>query len=145
MTINPTSRNNLAWMLDGLVEIPHVVYAIVLSTDGLIIQKSTRLPMDTAEVIAAGACSLYSLVRGVGQHFESGPVQQAIIEYGDRTLLVAEAGKNARLAVVCEQSVDMGTVGYEMSRLVTRIGEFLGTEARSAALAMNQTGKTHDG
>ena len=43
---------------------------------------------------------------------------------------MAAAGQNARLAVLCNHAVDMGTVAYEMSRLVTRIGQYLGTEAR---------------
>jgi predicted regulator of Ras-like GTPase activity (Roadblock/LC7/MglB family) len=146
VTTNSTSRNNLAWLLDGLVEVPHVRCAVVLSTDGLIIQKSTQLPQDMADVIAAAACSLHSLARGAGQHFDSGPVQQVIVEYGDKTLFVAEAGHNARLAVVCEQAVDMGTVAYEMSRLVARIGEFLGTGDRGPALSANgQSGVGHDG
>ncbi|WP_233604298.1 roadblock/LC7 domain-containing protein [Micromonospora sp. HM5-17] len=134
---NSKSQNDLTWMLDGLVEIPDVVYAVVLSTDGLVIQKSTALPRDEAELLAAGASSLHSVAAGMGRRFESGPVQQVIIEYEGQTLFVAAAGKNARLAVLCQQSVDMGTVAYEMSRLVTRIGEYLGSEVRSAATTAN--------
>ncbi|MGI5211747.1 roadblock/LC7 domain-containing protein [Plantactinospora sp. CA-290183] len=134
---NPTPRNDLTWMLDGLVEVPDVVYAVVLSTDGLIIQKSTSLAQDAAELLAAGASSLHSVAAGMGRRFDSGPVQQVIIEYQGQTLFVAAAGQNARLAVLCEQSVDMGTVAYEMSRLVARIGEYLGSEARPSAATSN--------
>lgn len=123
-------QNDLTWILDDLVEVPDVVYAVVLSTDGLIVQKSTSLPQDAGELLAAGASSLHSIAAGMGRRFDSGPVQQVIIEYEGRTLFVAAAGQNARLAVLCEQSVDMGTVAYEMSRLVTRIGDYLGSEAR---------------
>jgi predicted regulator of Ras-like GTPase activity (Roadblock/LC7/MglB family) len=140
------AQNDLAWMLDDLVQVTHVVCAVVLSTDGLIVQKSTSLPQDPADVLAAGASSLYSVAAGTGRRFDTGRVQQAIIEYQDRTLFVAAAGQNARLAVLCEQAVDMGTVAYEMSRLVTRIGEYLGTQARPAALTGNsQPGTGHDG
>lgn len=130
---NSTSHNDLAWMLDDLVEVPHVVSAVVLSTDGLIVQRSTSMLQDAAEILAAGASSLYSVAAGTGRRFESGPVQQVVIEYLDQTLFVAAAGQNARLAVLCEQAVDMGTVAYEMGRLVTRIGEYLGTKARTVA------------
>ncbi|MDG4786076.1 roadblock/LC7 domain-containing protein [Micromonospora sp. WMMD1102] len=134
---NSTSGNDLTWMLDELVEVPDVVYAVVLSTDGLIVQKSTSLTQDAAELLAAGASSLHSVAAGMGRRFESGQVQQVIIEYDGRTLFVAAAGQNARLAVLCEQTVDMGTVAYEMSRLVTRIGEHLGAEVRRTASAAN--------
>jgi len=132
---DPTTPTDLPWMLDDLVEVPHVVSVVVLSTDGLIIQKSSLMPQDLAEILAAGASSMYSVAAGTGRRFKSGPVHQVIIEYGDRTMFIAAAGQNARLAVLCEQDVDMGLVAYEVSRLVTRIGDYLGTGARSAALA----------
>lgn len=128
-----TSHSDLTWMLDEIVAVPHVLFAVVLSTDGLIIQKSTSLPQDAAEILAAGASSLYSLAAGTGRRFSSGPVQQVMTEYRDQTLFVAAAGQNGRLAVLCDQAVDMGTVAYEMSRLVTRIGQYLGSEPRADA------------
>jgi len=129
--MDTSSPSDLAWMLDELVAVPNVVYAVVLSTDGLIIQRSTALPQDAAEVLAAGSSSLYSLAAGTGHRFGSGPVQQVMVEYGEQTLFLAAAGQNARLAVLCEAAVDMGTVAYEMSRLVARIGAFLGTQPRA--------------
>jgi predicted regulator of Ras-like GTPase activity (Roadblock/LC7/MglB family) len=128
-----TSHNDLTWMLDELEAVPNVLYAVVLSTDGLIIQKSRSLPQDAAEVLAAGASSLYSLAAGTGRRFNGGPVQQVMTEYRDQTLFVAAAGQNGRLAVLCDQAVEMGTVAYEMSRLVTRIGQYLGAEPRGDA------------
>src|SRR5689334_17364231 len=121
-------------MLDGLVEVPHVAYAVVVSTDGLIVQKSTSLPQETAEIVAAASSSLYSVAAGTGRRIGSGLVDQIVIEYQHHIMFLTAAGQNARLAVLCEPSVDMGTVAYEVRRLVTRIGEYLGTEARSAAL-----------
>lgn len=125
-------QNDLAWMLDGLVEIPNVAYAVVLSTDGLIVQKSTSLSQDVGEVLAAAASSMYSVAAGTGRRFDSGRVQRVVIEYQDRIMLIAGAGPNARLAVLCDEAVDLGTIAYEMSRLVTRIGEYLGTTERPA-------------
>jgi predicted regulator of Ras-like GTPase activity (Roadblock/LC7/MglB family) len=125
-------QNDLAWMLDGLVEIPNVVYAVVLSADGLIVQKSTSLSQEVGEVLAAAASSMYSVAAGTGRRFDSGRVQRVVIEYQDRTLLIAAAGPNARLAVLCDEAIDLGTIAYEMSRLVIRIGEYLGTAERPA-------------
>jgi predicted regulator of Ras-like GTPase activity (Roadblock/LC7/MglB family) len=131
------ARSDLTWTLDELGKVPNVLHAIVLSADGLIIQKSTLLSRDDAEPLAAAAASLYSLAAGIGRRFDSGPVQQMITEYHDQTLFIAAAGHNARLAVVCDQAVDMGTVAYEMSRLVTRIGQYLGSDARAGAQTPN--------
>ncbi|GIM93167.1 roadblock/LC7 domain-containing protein [Paractinoplanes toevensis] len=131
----PMPPTNLPWMLDDLVEVPHVVSTVLFSTDGLIIQKSSFMSQDLAEILSAGASSMYSLAAGAGRRFGSGAVQQVVIEYDGNTLFLVSAGQNARLAVLCQRDIDMGMVAYEVSRLVIRIGEFLGTEARSRALA----------
>jgi len=127
----PTLPNDLPWMLDDLVEVPHVVSAVVLSTDGMVIQKSSFMSQDLSEVLAAAASSMYSLAAGTGRRFGTGPVLQVVIEFAGNTLFLAAAGQNARLAVLCHQDVDMGMVAYEVSRMVTRIGAHLGTGARS--------------
>jgi predicted regulator of Ras-like GTPase activity (Roadblock/LC7/MglB family) len=129
---NSTSSIELPWMLDELAELPHVISVVVLSTDGLIVQKSTSMAQELAEILAAGASSMYSVAAGTGRRFASGPVQQVVIEFDEHTLFIAAAGQNARLAVLCDQDVDMGMVAYEVSRLVTRIGDYLGAPTRSA-------------
>ncbi|MEV6632439.1 roadblock/LC7 domain-containing protein [Actinoplanes sp. NPDC051470] len=135
--MDSTSHNDLTWMLDELAAFPSVLNAAVLSTDGLIIQRSTSLPQDAADLMAAAASSLYSVAAGTGRRFKSGPVHQVVIEYEDHTLFIAAAGENARLAVLCGEDVDMGAIAYEMGRLVTRIGQYLGAEARAKAAAGN--------
>lgn len=133
--MDSTLRSDLSWMLDELVQVPSVLHAVVVSADGLVIQRSRSLPQDTADTLAAGASSLYSVAAGIGKRFDSGPVQQIMTDYQGRVLFVTSAGRNARLAVLADQSVDMQTVGYEMTRLVTRIGQYLSSDARGAAPA----------
>jgi predicted regulator of Ras-like GTPase activity (Roadblock/LC7/MglB family) len=129
-----TPHHDLTWMLDELTAVDQVLHALVLSTDGLVVQKSASLAQDAAELLAAAASSLYSVGAGVGRRFGSGPVDQIVIEFSDRTLFIASAGENARLAVLGDQDVDMGTVAYEMGRLVTRIGVYLGAGRRDGVV-----------
>ncbi|MFI7598154.1 roadblock/LC7 domain-containing protein [Actinoplanes sp. NPDC049681] len=131
--MEPTAHNDLTWMLDELTAVDQVLHALVLSTDGLVVQKSRSLAQDAAELLAAAASSLYSVGAGVGRRFDGGPVDQIVVEFHDRTLFIASAGENARLAVIGDQEVDMGTVAYEMGRLVTRIGQYLGAQRRTTA------------
>ncbi|MFY1673872.1 roadblock/LC7 domain-containing protein [Plantactinospora sp. WMMB334] len=139
-----TERPDLAWMLKDLLSVPGVVHALVLSADGLPMQPSLSLAQDDADLLAAGASSLHSVAAGIGRKFASGPVRQAVIEYDEHTLFVADAGPNARLAVVSNQSVDMGTVAFEMSRLVVAVGENLGTRARTGRTQAASLGTGHD-
>jgi predicted regulator of Ras-like GTPase activity (Roadblock/LC7/MglB family) len=129
-----TPHHDLTWMLDELTAVDQVLHALVLSTDGLVVQKSASLAQDAAELLAAAASSLYSVGAGVGRRVGRGPVDQIVIEFSDRTLFIASAGENARLAVLGDQDVDMGTVAYEMGRLVTRIGVYLGAGRRDGVV-----------
>jgi predicted regulator of Ras-like GTPase activity (Roadblock/LC7/MglB family) len=132
-----SGTHGLTWMLDELAKTPNVLHAAVLSSDGLILDKSTLLPRDDADTLAAAVSSLYSVVAAAGRHFGSGPVQHVMAEFQRHTLIVAAAGHNARLAVLCDHAVDMGAIAYEMSRLVTRIGQYLGSDPRAGVPTPN--------
>jgi predicted regulator of Ras-like GTPase activity (Roadblock/LC7/MglB family) len=138
MDLTPHSeRDVLTSMLDELAAVPSVVYAAVLSTDGLLLQKSSKLTRDDADRLAASASGMYSLALAAGRDFGSGPVQHIMIEYLNRTLFVAAAGRNGRLAVLCDAEVELGTVAYEIGRLVDRLRPHLGAEARSGVPTPN--------
>jgi predicted regulator of Ras-like GTPase activity (Roadblock/LC7/MglB family) len=116
-------------MLDELAAFPGVLHTAVLSADGLIMQKSTSLSKDAADLLAAAASSLCSVATGTGRRFASGPVQQVVIEFQEQTLFIAAAGDGARLAVLCGDDIDMDAIAYEMGRLATRLERHLGATA----------------
>jgi predicted regulator of Ras-like GTPase activity (Roadblock/LC7/MglB family) len=124
---------NVDWMLDGLVGATGAKYAVVLSTDGLVIQKSAAIGKDEADALAALASSLSSVTTAVSDRFSGGPVRQTFVEMADQYLVLTGAGTNARLAVIAGGDVDLGLVGYEMNRLVKKVGQHLGTAVRNPA------------
>jgi predicted regulator of Ras-like GTPase activity (Roadblock/LC7/MglB family) len=135
MTMNPPVQD-LSWLLDEFEANPGVLHAMVLSADGLKIQKSSSLSEHDSEVLSASASALYSLAGGSGERFHSGPVGQVLIEYNGEqghVLLIVGAGKNARLAVLCDQTADLGSMGYAMARLVRQVGQIMGTQPRVPA------------
>jgi predicted regulator of Ras-like GTPase activity (Roadblock/LC7/MglB family) len=122
-------------MLDDLVGATGAKYAVVLSTDGLVIQKSANIGKDEADALAALASSLSSVTGAVSDRFGSGPVRQTFVEMAKQYLVLTAAGDNARLAVIADGEVDLGLVGYEMNRLVKKVGQHLGTAVRNPAAA----------
>jgi uncharacterized protein len=132
---NTTSRTmNLAWLLDDLVErVPPIQQSIVLSADGLLMATSKGLGRDDAEHLAAVSSGFQSLARGAGRHFQGGPVRQTIVEMESKFLFVTAAGQGACLAVLAEQGCDIGVVAYEMTMLVTRVGQYLTSPPRTEA------------
>ncbi len=124
----------LDWLLDDLVRrVGPIGRAVILSADGLTLGASSTLARDDAEHLAALAAGFQSLARGAGRHFGGGQVRQTIIEMESGFLLVAAAGHGTCLAVLAEQSADLGLVGYEMAVLVRRFDEHLGVSPRTSA------------
>ncbi|GAA0981676.1 roadblock/LC7 domain-containing protein [Acrocarpospora macrocephala] len=129
-----TASADLAWLLDDLVgRVREARHCIVLSTDGLLMASSRGLAVEDAEHLSAVAAGVQSLARGISERFEGGTVRQTIIEMKSAYLLVTVAGQGACLAVFCEESADIGLVAYEMAMLVTRVGQYLTSPARTVA------------
>jgi predicted regulator of Ras-like GTPase activity (Roadblock/LC7/MglB family) len=55
-------------------------------------------------------------------------------------LFVTAAGKNTCLALLAEEDANMGMIGYEMNRLVKRIGQYLSSDERSAPVVATDGG-----
>jgi predicted regulator of Ras-like GTPase activity (Roadblock/LC7/MglB family) len=123
----------LDWLLDDLVAgVAKVTKAVILSRDGLAIGASHGLTREDSEYLCAAAAGLQSLARGTGEQFGAGTVRQIIIEMESAFLFVMAAGEGSCLAALAEQGADVGLVAYEMTRLVSRVGEHLAVGRRPA-------------
>ncbi|TQN32733.1 putative regulator of Ras-like GTPase activity (Roadblock/LC7/MglB family) [Haloactinospora alba] len=125
------AAKDLNWLLDELVErAAGATYAIVLSADGLLIGRSNELNAEDAEHLSAVASAFQSLARGTGKQFNGGKVLQTVVEMERAYLFVTGAGNGACLAVVADESSDVGLVAYEMNVLVEQVGRFLESAPR---------------
>lgn len=124
-------RARLDWMLDDLKQrMSSVRHVLVLSTDGLVTSADAELGRADSEHLAAMASGLHSLARGAGAHFDAGRVHQTMIEFDEGLLFVTAAGHGSCLCVLTSAHADMGQIAYEMTLLVSRVGEHLGVAAR---------------
>ncbi|WP_338674414.1 roadblock/LC7 domain-containing protein [Streptomyces sp. SCSIO 30461] len=121
----------LDWLLDDLIKrVDHIRHALVLSNDGLVTGASTSLAREDAEHLAAVSSGLHSLARGSGRHFRAGSARQTMVEFDDAMLFVTAAGEGSCLCVLSEAEADVGQVAYEMTLMVSRVGEHLAVGAR---------------
>lgn len=127
------SHPTVDWMLDDLVDATGAKYAVALSTDGMVIQKSATIDRDDADALAALASSLSSVTAEAGRRFGGGPVRQTVVEMARQYLVATDAGPNARLVLVADGDSNLGEIGYHMSRLIKQVGERLGAMARTTA------------
>lgn len=138
MNENAHSDADLNWLLDDLVgRVVGAQHAVVLSADGLLIGKSARLSKDDSDQLSAMASAFQSLARGTGRHFGGGNVRQTIVEMEHAFLFVMAAGRGACLAVLAEETADMGMIAYEMNLLVKRVGAYLSSAPRNKAASVD--------
>ncbi|MFI9274780.1 roadblock/LC7 domain-containing protein [Kitasatospora sp. NPDC052896] len=131
--MSSTTDRDLDWLLENLVaNTPGARHALVLSADGLKLCHSAGLSVDQADQLAAIASGIQSLSHGASIEFGdgSGGVRQSMTEFHGGILCIVEAGAGAHLAVVTEESADVGVVGHNMHGLVEQIGTFLSAPPR---------------
>jgi predicted regulator of Ras-like GTPase activity (Roadblock/LC7/MglB family) len=126
-----TAVSELDWLLDELVKrVAGVDRAVVLSSDGLLIGRSSNLTEADGEHLSAVASAFQSLARGTGRHFGGGQVRQTLVEMDHAFLFVIAAGHGACLALLAEESADVGMIAYEMNLMVKRVGAVLTAKPR---------------
>jgi predicted regulator of Ras-like GTPase activity (Roadblock/LC7/MglB family) len=132
--VTTTNSGDLNWLLDDLINrLAGVRYAVVLSTDGLLLSRSTSISREDAEHFAAMSATLYGLARSAGLRFQGGGVRQAVIELDKAVLFVTAAGSNACIALHATDTANLGMVAYEMNLTVQRVGSFLSTDPRNGS------------
>jgi len=132
--VQPNPAGQLDWLLDDLVvRVTPITKAVILSQDGIALGASRTLRREDAEHLAALAAGFQSLAKGAGSHFGGGAVRQTIIEMELGFLLVSAAGGGTCLAVIADQSADLGLVAYEMAILIKRTGEHIRVNMRAPA------------
>lgn len=122
----------LNWLLDDLVSrVTGAERAVVLSSDGLVVGRSSGLTREDSEHLAAMASAFQSLARGVGRHFRGGGVRQTVVELEHAYFVVTAAGAGTCLALLASENADMGMVAYEMTLMVKQVGAHLVAAPRS--------------
>ncbi len=134
-TVPDHDDRDIDWLVTSFARrIPGVSSVIVLSTDGLVLALSEHIGRDLAETLAAVTSGLASLTAGAARHMGAGAVNQVIVEMDGGYLFVTTISDSSALAVMCGPDADIGLIGYEMSLLVSRIGQVL-TPALRAELS----------
>ncbi|MFJ4773977.1 roadblock/LC7 domain-containing protein [Streptomyces uncialis] len=129
-----TALTELTHLLDAFLnQVPGSRFAVLASRDGLA-RCSAGLGRDGADTVAALMSSLHSLGESSPDLFGVTPVQrvrQVVVEHDGYLLFVMAAAAGSLLAVCTGRETDAGVTGHEMQRLIARVGEHLGTPART--------------
>ena len=132
-----TDARNLNWLVANFARAtPGVSHAMVVSADGLPVAVSERLDRPQADQLAAIASGLASLTLGASRCFDGGQVTQTVVEMDRGFLFVMSISDGSLLAVLATSSCNVGVVAYEMTVLVTRVGDVLTPSLRAELQAI---------
>ena len=117
---------NFNWLLSNFVETTAgVTDAVAVSSDGLLMARSSDLERAGAEQLAAIIAGMTSLGESAARCFALGGLDQVIIAMQEGFLFVSAVSDGSSLGVVADGRCDIGQVGYAMSMLVQRAGQVL--------------------
>lgn len=118
---------------DFAERVPEVQHAVVVSSDGVPVAVSDRIPPDHLEKLSAITCGLISLARGAARIFDGGAVTQALVAMEQGTLVIMAIDSGSSLAVLTAAVADLDLVAYEMTLLANRACGIFTPPARGAA------------
>lgn len=125
------AASNLNWLLGRLCEsVPAIKQAVVVSSDGLALARSDGVDRETAERLSAVSSGMIGLAYGSAGRFGAGRVSNVIVEMERGWLFVTGIRDGSLICCLTEKNVDMGSVAFEMSIFVQRVGESLTPDVR---------------
>jgi predicted regulator of Ras-like GTPase activity (Roadblock/LC7/MglB family) len=124
--------NELAWMLDDMLKAQGTRYAVLLSSDGLMLLYRGEIGRDDAERVCAGMASVQSLSGAMMEFAGPGASmwRQTMMEFDKGFMFLAAAGQGAHLMVSTTREIDMEDVVFRMQQLVQQLSRELASRPR---------------
>jgi predicted regulator of Ras-like GTPase activity (Roadblock/LC7/MglB family) len=114
--VDGTAAGGLRGILDGLLRIDGVTAALVVGRDGFVIEAVSTDGIDGDSVGAIAASSL-GTSEEMGNELHLGPLGSILIEFDQGPVAISPAGPEAVLAVVANQTVNVGRLRIEMRKI----------------------------
>jgi predicted regulator of Ras-like GTPase activity (Roadblock/LC7/MglB family) len=123
-----TSRDtgDSAWVLDPILEIPHVKAAVLLTRDGLVSGYTEALSQPTAERTSAIVSTVQAACRTAAAAFadkDDAQVRQVVIESDHGYILVAPTAHGTCVAACGDPDVRLDLLAHRVHSQVARLGE----------------------
>jgi uncharacterized protein len=136
MTVNADNGRSqgpehFGWLLNDVAgSTPGVAHALLVSSDGLALVGSGRMPADFADPMAAMTSGMISLANNIARRVGENGCEQVMLKFPAGHFLFMSIGSLAGLAVLVSEGANLGAVAYRMSRLVESVGHVLTPQMR---------------
>ncbi|MFC5722252.1 roadblock/LC7 domain-containing protein [Streptomyces gamaensis] len=112
-------------------DLPGVFDVAVVSSDGVLLARAAGPEAPAPELLSPIASGLAALGHAAADLHASGEVQRTVLEMQHGILVVVGISDGSLLAVAADAGTDRSVLGYQMTRLVRRVGHVLTAELRS--------------
>ena len=132
---------NFNWLLTSFVEeTAGVTDAVAVSSDGVLIARSNNLDHAEGEQLCAIISGCTSLALAADRAMDGEGLERVIIAMQRGFLFVSAIADGSCLGVVATRDCDVGSVGYQTTDLVTRVGQLLTPALREELKALASSG-----
>ena len=132
---------NFNWLLTSFVEeTAGVTDAVAVSSDGVLIARSNNLDHAEGEQLCAIISGCTSLALEADRAMDGDGLERVIIAMQRGFLFVSAIADGSCLGVVATRDCDVGSVGYQTTDLVARVGQLLTPALREELKALASSG-----
>jgi predicted regulator of Ras-like GTPase activity (Roadblock/LC7/MglB family) len=123
-----TSRaaGDTAWVLEPVLEVPHVVAAVLLTRDGLVTGYTDALSRPSAERVAAITSTVQGACRTAAAAFadtDRADIRQLVIESDHGYVLIVPTDHGTCVAAYGDPEVRLDLLAHRVHSQVARLGE----------------------
>jgi uncharacterized protein len=132
---------NFNWLLETFVEeTAGVTDAMAVSSDGVLIARSETLEGQESDLLCAIIAGTAGLAMAASSNLAAGALERVIITMERGFLFVSAIADGSCLGVVATRECDVGSIGYQTSDLVHRVGELLTPALRAELTQRSSSG-----
>jgi uncharacterized protein len=128
---------NFNWLLSSFVnETAGVNDAVAVSSDGVLIARSASVGAAESEQLCAIISGCASLAHAADRAIDGEGLERVIIAMKEGFLFVSAIADGSCLGVVAMRDCDVGSIGYQTTELVARVGQLLTPALREELKAL---------
>jgi predicted regulator of Ras-like GTPase activity (Roadblock/LC7/MglB family) len=132
---------NFNWLLETFVEeTAGVTDAMAVSSDGVLIARSETLEGQESDLLCAIIAGTAGMAMAASSNLAAGALERVIITMERGFLFVSAIADGSCLGVVATRECDVGSIGYQTSDLVHRVGELLTPALRAELTQRSSSG-----
>lgn len=141
MTMLTEEARNFNWLLTSFAdETAGVTDAVAVSSDGVLIARSSNLDQAAGEQLCAIISGCTSLALAADRAMDGDGLERVIVAMQRGFLFVSAIADGSCLGVVATRDCDVGSVGYQTTDLVARVGQLLTPALREELKLLAKSG-----